>query len=111
MIDRQIPYHFREYDSRVVTNDVVKRAYFDTDKNAHQAQSTQIISQLNEMLPWICEHMVLPTVESSAIREWAFSTELFDKNHNKLPSMPTRTRIPQKWTDNITDTKNILRII
>ena len=112
MLNKQIPYHNREYDSRVVTNDVVKRAYFDTDKTAHQAQSTQIITQLNEMLPWICENMVLPTVESSAIREWALSqelTQLTDKGHVKLPAMPTRTRIPVKWVDNITDSRNIWR--
>lgn len=109
MINRQVPYHNRDYDSRVVTNDIVERAYFDTDKSRHQTMSNEIIGQINAMLPWIAEHMVLPTIEGAALRDWALSQELFDKDNKKLPTMPTKSRIPQKWVDNITDTKNIWR--
>jgi hypothetical protein len=105
MIDKQIPYSNREYDSLVTTNDVVKRAYF--DPKSHDAVMAAFKSQINDMLPWITEHMVLPTVEGQALQQWALSTTLTDNAAGvQLPSMPTRTRIPKPWIKNITDPKN-----
>jgi hypothetical protein len=106
MIDKQIPYSTREYDSRVTTNDVVKRAYF--DPKSHDAAMTAFKNQINDMLPWITEHMVLPTVEGQAIHEWALSTTLTDNAQGvQLPAMPTRTRIPKPWVKNISDPKHV----
>jgi hypothetical protein len=110
MINKQIPYFFQEYDSRVVANSTVNRAYFATDRGQHQVISQQLRTQLTEMLAWICEHKVLPTDEGSWLHNWCESP-LTDPNNPtaKVKTMPCKSRIPRTWVEHITDTAHIFR--
>jgi hypothetical protein len=108
MINKQLSYFYRDYDSNRVSGTIVKRAYYDTDRARHQLATQQLKKQLGEMLCWISEHKVLPTVEGSFLHEWAESP-LRDAEGNKMKQMPCRTTIPERWVENITDVGKIWR--
>lgn len=94
MIRKTINYSFREYDSRI-TSDVVKRAYFGS-KREHEVTMPVLKNQLVEILGWVTEHMVLPTLEANVVRDWAFE-------QNK--KYPTRSTIPQAWMAQVYNSK------
>ena len=81
-----VKYSHRDYDSRIVANEKTHRAYFGTGES-HRINTQQIKNQLQEMLGWICEHMVLPTEQSHRIAEWALATDTYI----------TKTTVPRGW--------------